>query len=65
MTETQVVHCDSCGKDAGSGDHERCHVRRAATDPPRYCTGCGRKLVVQVLPTGWTARCVTCGPLAP
>jgi len=33
------------------------------TDPPRFCTRCGRKLVVQVLPVGWTARCVRCGPI--
>ena len=29
-------------------------------DPPRYCTRCGRKLKVQVLPTGYTATCVRC-----
>ena len=32
--------------------------RAPPTDPPRFCTGCGRKLAVQVLPIGWTARCV-------
>jgi hypothetical protein len=26
-------------------------------DPPRVCAQCGRRLVVQVLPFGWTARC--------
>ena len=39
-----------------------CRERRAATDPPRFCSDCGRKLAVQVLPTGFTARCVRCGP---
>jgi hypothetical protein len=58
-----VDYCDGCGLDAAAGDHARCHARRAATDPPRWCTTCGRKLVVQVLPIGWTARCVVCGPL--
>jgi hypothetical protein len=33
------------------------------TDPPRFCAHCGRKLAVQVLPAGWTARCLTCGTL--
>jgi hypothetical protein len=56
--------CDACGKPVTSGDHARCRARRAATDPPRFCTDCGRKLVVQVLPVGFTARCVHCGPVA-
>jgi RNase P subunit RPR2 len=55
--------CDGCGQPLADGDHDRCRWRRAATDPPRFCVACGRKLVVQVLPTGWTARCVRCGPL--
>jgi hypothetical protein len=45
------------------GDHRECERRQAATDPPRFCTICGRKLVVQVLPLGWRARCVNCGEL--
>ena len=62
-TVNDAVRCDGCGSPLGEGDHARCRARRAATDPPRFCTGCGRKLVVQVLPIGWTARCVRCGPL--
>jgi Aminotransferase class I and II len=58
-----AVRCDGCGSPIAEGDHFRCRARRAATDPPRFCTSCGRKLVVQVLPTGWKARCVRCGPL--
>jgi hypothetical protein len=56
-----VTYCDACGKPADEGDHSRCADRRAHTDPPRFCTQCGRKLAVQVLPTGYTARCVRCG----
>lgn len=26
-------------------------------EPPRYCAECGRRMVVQVVPDGWTARC--------
>ncbi|HEY2320563.1 MAG TPA: hypothetical protein VGH67_19800 [Solirubrobacteraceae bacterium] len=55
--------CDGCGRAHAEGDHERCRRRRATTDPPRFCESCGRKLVVQVLPLGWTARCVRCGPV--
>jgi hypothetical protein len=58
-----LAHCDACGKSVEQGDHAACRARRAATDPPRFCVGCGRKLVVQVLPMGWTARCVRCGPV--
>lgn len=30
---------------------------RLGLEPPRYCGRCGRRMVVQVVPTGWTARC--------
>lgn len=58
-----AVRCDGCGRPLADGGHERCIARRAATDPPRFCTACGRKLVTQVLPVGWTARCPACQPL--
>jgi len=61
---TEGPYCDGCGQPVAGSDHARCKARRAATDPPRFCAECGRKLVVQVLPLGWTARCVRCGPLA-
>ncbi len=57
------TYCDGCGRPADEGDHTRCRERRAATDPPRFCMVCARKLVVQVLPRGYTARCVKCGPV--
>ncbi|MGH8892759.1 MAG: hypothetical protein ACRDWY_05555 [Actinomycetes bacterium] len=46
--------CDQCGEPVG--DHPECAARRAL-EPPRYCTRCRRRMVVQVLPRGWTARC--------
>lgn len=49
--------CDACGK---PGDHPACRAARAL-EPPRYCSACGRRMVVQVTPTGWTARCVAHG----
>jgi len=57
-----ALRCDGCGKPADEGDHSRCIERRAKTDPPRYCVECGRKMVVQVLPMGWEAHCLTCNP---
>ncbi|MFZ0042192.1 MAG: hypothetical protein WAK93_12860 [Solirubrobacteraceae bacterium] len=56
--------CPGCGKPETDADHSRCRRRQAATDPPRFCTACGRKLAVQVLPVGFRARCVRCGPVA-
>jgi len=45
------------------GDHAGC-VRALVLEPPRYCATCRRRLIVQVLPTGWTARCSAHGELA-
>ena len=30
-------------------------------EPPRYCSECGRRMVVQVTPDRWTARCAAHG----
>ncbi|MDA0169800.1 hypothetical protein OJ998_11950 [Solirubrobacter taibaiensis] len=49
--------CPGCGRTVEEAGHESC-VR--ALDPPRWCTSCGRKLKVQVLPTGVRAECVRC-----
>ncbi len=59
-----LAHCDACGRPVDRHDHAECQTRRQATDPPRFCVVCGRKLVVQVLPLGFTARCVRCGSVA-
>lgn len=54
-----VPWCAWCGQ-ALTEDHLAC--RTAATlDPPRYCARCRRRMVVQVVPDGWTARCVEHG----
>ena len=49
--------CDLCGE---PGVHPTCQ-RARELEPPRYCPRCRRRLVVQVTPTGWTARCVEHG----
>jgi DNA-directed RNA polymerase subunit RPC12/RpoP len=54
-----VIHCPRCG----SEEHEQCE-RGGPLDPPRFCTRCGRRLEVQVLPDGYTARCRACDAAA-
>jgi hypothetical protein len=48
--------CDQCGVRADGGDHATCE-RRRELEPPRFCQDCGRRMVVQVVPSGWTANC--------
>ena len=52
--------CDQCGRPVDQGDHGTCAARREL-EPPRYCADCGRRMVVQVTPAGWSARCVEHG----
>lgn len=49
--------CGHCGK---AGAHPACQAA-LALEPPRFCARCGRRMVVQVHPTGWSARCVEHG----
>ena len=56
MTDPATPWCARCGEDRASGDHVACDSA-LALEPPRYCVRCRRRMVVQVVPTGWTARC--------
>ena len=42
--------CPRCGEEAA-----------LALEPPRFCGYCRRRMQVQVLPAGWTAKCVAHG----
>jgi hypothetical protein len=56
-------YCDRCGHlltTAGGLGHEACRAAREL-EPPRYCARCGRRMVVQVTPTGWSGRCTRHG----
>jgi len=53
--------CDQCGEPAH--DDATCSDRRLL-EPPRYCPRCRRRMVVQVLPRGWSARCREHGVLS-
>ncbi|MBS1693229.1 MAG: hypothetical protein JST91_13520 [Actinobacteria bacterium] len=30
---------------------------RLGLEPPRFCAACGRRMIVQVRPDGWWAKC--------
>ncbi len=53
-------YCGHCGQPVGEGSHATC-ARRLELEPPRYCSACRRRMVVQVTPDHWTARCVEHG----
>jgi ribosomal protein S18 acetylase RimI-like enzyme len=55
-----VPWCGQCGLELTAEGHAACR-NAAALDPPRYCGHCRRRMVVQVTPTGWSARCVEHG----
>ena len=43
-----------------TGEADGQTVPRAAQlglEPPRFCAECGRRMVVQVRPDGWSAHC--------
>ncbi|KXB56178.1 hypothetical protein HMPREF3227_02607 [Corynebacterium sp. CMW7794] len=59
--ETPVFHPNT-----GEPFAEVTHLHPAAAaglDVPRYCQLCGRRMVVQVRPDGWSARCSRHGEL--
>lgn len=61
--QSGAVYCTRCGEELATGDHAAC---TAALDlePPRYCSQCKRRMVVQVTPTGWRARCKEHGTIS-
>ncbi|KXF87259.1 hypothetical protein D092_07300 [Rhodococcus ruber Chol-4] len=36
---------------------------RLGLEPPRFCEQCGRRMIVQIAPDGWWARCSRHGML--
>ncbi len=57
------IYCGHCSLPLTRGTHDTC-ARRLDLEPPRYCPGCRRRMVVQVTPDHWTARCVEHGETA-
>jgi hypothetical protein len=60
---TAPTYCGQCGEPVAGAAHEVC-AARLELEPPRYCGQCARRMVVQVLPSGWTARCSRHGSLS-
>jgi hypothetical protein len=55
-----MTYCDRCGEPVEAGSHAACRQARVL-EPPRYCRRCRRRMIVQVTPTGWLARCAQHG----
>lgn len=55
-------YCGHCGEVLEARSHDAC-AERLRMEPPRYCTQCHRRMLVQVSPTSWTATCVEHGEL--
>lgn len=53
---TSAAYCDHCGESMQAGSHELCRQHRLL-EPPRYCSNCRRRMIVQVVPRGWIAHC--------
>ena len=46
------------GADLEAGEvRERSYGAKAGLEAPRFCQLCGRRMVVQVRPDGWIAKC--------
>ncbi len=56
-------YCDRCGEEVAGADHSRCTEARRL-EPARWCPQCRRRMVVQITPDAWTARCVEHGLVA-
>ena len=63
LVDDAATHCVGCGLPVGECDGRCTGV--GEFEAPRHCPYCGRRLAVQVTPTGVTARCRDHGPLPP
>ncbi len=61
VTRVQHGFCARCGEPAGPAHEcERDARLGAELEPDRYCTVCGSRLTVQVMPQGVEAECLRC-----
>ncbi|UYP17420.1 hypothetical protein OED52_11955 [Rhodococcus sp. Z13] len=42
---------------AEGGVRTRFAAAELGLEPPRFCAQCGRRMIVQITPDGWWARC--------
>ena len=59
----RAAYCSRCGEELGAERHLGCEAA-LELEPPRYCARCRRRMVVQVVPTGWSATCSEHGGLS-
>jgi hypothetical protein len=59
---THHQFCGHCGQPTDQGEHVAC-AEKLRMEPPRFCVHCRRRMVVQVTPTTWTARCAEHGEI--
>ncbi len=60
MKEIVDSFCGHCAQPMSEFGHDDC-ARRLELEPPRFCRQCRRRMVVQVTPASWVARCVEHG----
>lgn len=58
--DTAPRYCDRCGGELDGTDHAGCAEARRL-EPARWCPQCRRRMVVQITPDAWTARCIEHG----
>ncbi|SNR46356.1 hypothetical protein SAMN06265360_106206 [Haloechinothrix alba] len=58
------LYCVHCGRTVEQCDAAACRNARTSLEPPRFCAQCARRMIVQVTPNGWTARCSRHGETA-
>ena len=65
MSAITGTFCTRCGKSHEAHDDRERYGCAAALklEPARYCPQCARRMVVQVTPGGWNARCSEHGSL--
>ncbi|MEJ5920633.1 MULTISPECIES: biotin synthase auxiliary protein BsaP [unclassified Corynebacterium] len=58
VVQDEPIYDPFTGAHLAAGEFkQRSHSARAGLEAPRYCQLCGRRMVVQVRPDGWTAKC--------
>ncbi|MBP3088316.1 hypothetical protein EML15_04030 [Corynebacterium sp. sy017] len=55
--EPAIFHPNTGQKIAEETDIQLSPSARAGLEAPRFCQLCGRRMVVQIRPTGWQAQC--------
>ena len=58
LTGEGQVYDPYTGADLSAGETPKLsHAARAGLEAPRYCPLCKRRMIVQVRPDGWSAKC--------